>query len=269
MAGERPVLDLGTLDRMGLSDSPIHRLDPRAKLLVTFAFLLAVVSHDKYAVSALTPFFLYPAVLLALSCVPVTFLLCRLLWAAPFAVLLGAFNPLIDHAPLLTLGGLDISGGWVSFASILLRFALVVSALVLLVATTGVPALAHAAQRLGMPRAFVVQLLMLYRYLFVLAGEAGRMARAHRLRAGDRRAAAWRVFARMAGQLLLRALDRADRIHRAMLCRVFDGRVPMLDTLRFRPQDWGFLLGWLALFAFLRGFEPARLLGSLILGGGS
>lgn len=266
--GDQAFLEPGLLDRLGHGDSSIHRLDPRAKLVVTFAFVLVVVSHDKYAVSALAPFFLYPAALLALSGIPVGQLVRKLVVTAPFALLVGLFNPLLDRAPLLELAGLEIAGGWVSFLSILLRFALTISALFLLVATTEIPALGRAAERLGVPRAFVVQLLMLYRYLFVLADEAARMARGHRLR-GARRHPHWRVFAQMIGQLLIRALERARRIHRAMLCRGFDGRIPLLAELRFQARDWAFLLGWIAAFALLRFAEPAQLLGKLVLGGGA
>ena len=44
------------LDRLAYLDSPAHRLDPRAKLLATLAFVVAVVSFPKYEVSALAPY---------------------------------------------------------------------------------------------------------------------------------------------------------------------------------------------------------------------
>ena len=126
-------------------------------------------------------------------------------------------------------GGVAISVGWVSFASILLRFALTVSAALLLVAGTGMHPLCAALGRLGVPRVFTVQLLFLHRYIFVLAGEAD--AHGHRARAARRRARAHAlaVYASLLGHLLLRAFERARRIHLAMLARGFDGELRRAD----------------------------------------
>ena len=63
------------------------------------------------------------------------------------------FNPLFDQQTLLQLGPLAISGGWVSFVSILLRFALTVFAALILIATTSFTGVCMALERLGAPRA--------------------------------------------------------------------------------------------------------------------
>lgn len=268
MSGGHPsAFDLGAIDRLGQGASPIHRLDARAKLLATFAFIVAVVSADKYAVGDLLPFFVFPIVVASLGGVPTGFVVRRILVIAPFAVLVGIFNPFLDDTVALTVAGVAVSRGWLSFASILLRFALTVGALLILVATTGVPSLGRAAERLGAPRAFVQQLLSLYRYLFLTMDEAARTIRAYRLRAVDRTRPDWRTFARILGQLLLRAVARARRVYDAMLSRGFDGEIRMLGGLRFTARDWTFLLGWLAAFALLRFAHPARHIGDLLLGG--
>lgn len=267
MSGSHSAFDLGTLDRLSQGSSPIHCLDPRIKLVVTLAFVLAVVSLDKYAVGDLLPFFLFPAVVLGQSGIPVRFVLRKVAVVAPFAVLVGMFNPLFDHTVVLALGGVGISGGWLSFVSILLRFALTVGALVLLVATTGVPALGRAAERLGAPRLFVMQILGLYRYLFLLVGESQRTLRAYRLRSVGGKSPGWRIFAQILGQLLLRAMARARRVYEAMLCRGFDGELRLIGVLRMTRRDWIFLIAWLAIFAALRFLHPANLIGRLVLGG--
>lgn len=267
MSGPSSAFDLGTLDRLSQGTSPIHTLDPRAKLLATLAFVLAVVSLDKYAVGDLLPFFLFPAIILARSGIPVRFVARKIILVAPFAVLVGVFNPLFDQTVVLRIGDIDITGGWVSFASILLRFVLTIGALLLLIATTGVPALGRAAERLGAPRIFVMQILGLYRYLFLLVGESQRTLRAYRLRAVDAGVPSWRIFAQILGQLLLRAVARARRVHEAMLCRGFDGELRLLGTLRFSPRDWAFLAAWTAAFAALRFLRPAEVIGALVTGG--
>lgn len=260
------LFDLGTLDRLGQGDSAIHRLDARAKLVVTLAFVVVVVSMDKRAVGDLLPFAVFPIALLALSDIPAGFILRRMAVVAPFAVLVGAFNPWFDREVVLTIGGVAITGGWLSFVSILLRFALTIGALLLLVATTPVPALGRAAEKLGAPRVFVTQLLGLYRYLFLLTDEIHRTVRACRLRMPDDRAPGWRVFGRILGQLLLRAVARARRVYDAMLCRGFDGTWRLIDTPSMTARDWLFVAGWISAFAALRLWLPSRALGGLLLG---
>lgn len=262
---ETAFLDLGALDALAGRDTPLHRLDPRAKLVTTFLFILTVVSFGKYEIAALLPFLLYPATLIALGELPAGMLARKLLWVAPFAVLVGLFNPLLDRQILLHLGPVGISGGWLSFLSILLRFALTVSAALILIASTGFTAVCMALERLGAPRVFALQLLFLYRYLFVLVDEAARMVRARALRTFRGRGGGMRVFASLVGQLLLRTLDRAQRIHLAMLCRGFDGEIRMLRPLRIGRAEIAFVAGWAALFLLFRLVHLPRLLGGLIL----
>ena len=261
-----PFLELATLDALSGGSTVIHRLDPRAKIITVAAFIVGVASFGRYDLSALLPFALFPAVLITLSDTPVRYILKRLLAALPFVLFVGILNPVLDRAPVLLLGGLPLAGGWVSFASILLRFALTVGAALALMATTRFEDLCLALERLGLPRVFTLQLAFLYRYAFVLFAEGQRMLRAFRLRANGRKVTLG-IFASMAAQLLLRTWDRAQRIQRAMLARGFTGQ--------FRPaapRAWGlpetlFTLGWLACFATLRWVDLPRLLGGLAAGG--
>ncbi|MCO6401609.1 MAG: cobalt ECF transporter T component CbiQ [Verrucomicrobia bacterium] len=261
MRAESRWLELGQMDDAARMDSAVHRLDPRAKILVTLALLVVVMSFSRYTLSALTPFLSYPLVLIALSRVPLLPLARKLLWAAPFALLVGAFNPLFDREPMLHLGGWTISGGWISFANIGIRFVLTVSAALVLIATTGMHRLCAGMERLAVPRVLVAQMLFLYRYLFVVSGEGSRMVRAAQLRAGAS-ALSLRVYGTLVGMLLLRSLDRAERVHQAMLARGFEGSLRRLDAHSFGWREAAFVLGWLSFFAVARVWNLATLLGS-------
>jgi cobalt/nickel transport system permease protein len=74
-----------------------------------------------------------------------------------------------------------------------------------------------------------------------------------------------RVIGPLLGQLLLRTLDRAQRIHRAMLCRGFDGEIRLLRPLRIGRAEVAFTLGWAAFFIALRLYNFPRLLGAFFL----
>jgi len=254
------------LDELAAADTAVGRVDPRAKLLTTIAFLITVASFGRYQVGALLPLALFPVALLALGEVPPGPLLWRVLLVSPFAILVGAFNPLLDRTPFGTLGPLALTGGWVSLASILLRFVLSVSAALLLVATTGFDAVCAALARVRVPRALVVQLLFMYRYLFVLSEEASRTSRAFALRSPDKPRPSLRAAGTLLGQILLRTLDRAQRVHTSMVCRGFDGEVRLQRPMRWRASDSAFVGGWSAFFLLVRAYDLPRLLGGAITG---
>jgi cobalt/nickel transport system permease protein len=263
---ESALLNIGYLETLSYQQTPLHRLDPRAKLLTTLAFIIAVVSYGKYEITGLLPFFLYPVVLVAVGNLPPLYLARKILLAAPFAFFIGIFNPLLDRTILVHLGPIGISGGWVSFASIMLRFLLTVSAALILIAATGLNGVCLALEKIGVPRIFVVQLLFLYRYIFVLTEEALRLVRARSLRSFQGRGLGFKVFSSMIGQLLLRTLDRAGRIHLAMLSRGFDGIIRPTRPLKIHGRDAAFFLGWSALFGLMRWYNIPYLLGNAAAG---
>lgn len=258
--------DIGRMDDWARGDSPAHRLDARAKAVATLAFIVVVMSFPRREVSALVPFLLYPVVLTSVSRIPIGEIFRKMLVASPFAVFVGMFNPLLDRQPAAVVGTIVISGGWLSFASILLRFVLTVWAALALVGCTGIYRLVAGLERLGLPRVFAVQLLFLYRYLFVIADEGARMKRGVDARAGGKKALTLRVYGSLIGHLLLRSMDRAERVHRAMLARGYEGRVATLDRSRFRADDGFFVFGCLTAFGVARAWNLSAAIGRLVLG---
>lgn len=255
MTFDAQYFDFGRLDRLSYRDTFVHRLDPRTKVIATMLFLVTVVSFPKYEVAALVPFFLFPVVVTTVGEIPVRFILRKVLLVSPFAIMIGVFNPLLDTATIAVVYGIPISAGAVSFLSILLKFALTVSAALLLIATTSFPGVCRALRQLGLPSLFVSQLLFLYRYLFVLMEEAMRITRAREMRSVGSRGAGIGVTVRLIGTLFVRTVDRAERIYRAMLSRGFQGEVPSLRRDRFGAADGVSLaasVAFLAIFRFCR-----------------
>ncbi|OGR69425.1 MAG: cobalt ECF transporter T component CbiQ [Elusimicrobia bacterium GWC2_61_19] len=260
------LVDIGYMDTLAAGSTPLHRLDPRAKLLTTALFIVAVVSFGKYEVSALLPFLLYPVYLAAEGRLPARYLFKKVLLVSPFAVMVGIFNPFFDGGVLLRVGHLGVSGGWVSFASILLRFLLTVSAALALLALTGINSICEGLLRLGAPRAFVVQLLFLNRYLFSLAAETENMTRARALRSAGKRGMRFGVFIQILGHLLLKTLDRAERVYRAMLARGFDGHIRVTRGYKIGRRELLFFFCWTALFALFRFVNLPVMLGQAVTG---
>ena len=259
------LLDFKRLDRLATGDTPIHHLDPRAKVLATLVFIVTVVSFGKYEVTALVPFFLFPVVMIALGNLPVSYIIKKIALLCPFALVVGMFNPIFDREVLVQIGSLGITGGWISFASIVMRSILTVGAAIVLVGVTGFPGICLALERVGMPRVFAVQLLFLYRYIFVLTDEGSRMERARKLRAFGKKMEPG-IFSSLVGHLLLRTWQRAERIHMAMLARGFTGEFHTRQDTRFGGREMLFLFGWSTLFIIMRFLNLSQLVGSLVTG---
>jgi cobalt/nickel transport system permease protein len=187
--------------------SPIHRAAPPVKLVLAVAFVLAVVALPRGA--WLAHAFLGLALLVGAlaSRVPLSLLGRRLLAVEPFA--LG-----VALLALLQPDGLHV------FLAVLAKSTLSLAAVVLLGATTPFSQVLRALSRFRVPSLLVTALALLYRYLFVLVEEMGRMQRARRSRSFSRsRWVTWRASAAVIGQLFLRTTARAERIYAAMCAR--------------------------------------------------
>lgn len=264
MSIENALLELRRLDDLAAQDTPLHRLDARAKALVTVIYLVSMLSLGRHEVSRLLPYAAFPWLLAVLGNIPGSMLLRRAALALPFVLVVGLFNPLLDRAVHMHLGPLAVTGGMLSFTSIVLRALLAVTTGLALVAVTGFDRLCRALGRLGLPGVFLVQLQFLYRYLFVLAAEATRMTHARSLRSAGSGRPSLREYRSLLGCLLLRTLDRAGRVHQAMLCRGFDGTMPESGRrTSFGPREWRFCLAWGLYLMAVRIYDLPLFLGSL------
>jgi cobalt/nickel transport system permease protein len=72
------------------------------------------------------------------------------------------------------------------------------------------------------------------------------------------------AYASLLGHLLLRTLDRAQRIYSAMWCRGFDGTIRTTKQLSFGRAEYLFMLLWISLFVIMRFKNLPLFLGEYI-----
>lgn len=239
---------------------------PVISVLTTLACIVTIASFDRYSVSALLPYFLYPMVLSILSNLPGRLLMAKILLVLPFALLIAIMNPLLDRTVACQFGQISVSGGWVSFSSIMLRATLTASAALSLLASTGFSALCSALDRIGLPQPLVSQLLFMYRYLHLLIDDARMASKARILRSQGKHGMEIRPYSSMLSHLLIRSWERAERIHMAMLARGFKGQFPSRNQRTTHLYDYIWLFGWLTLFIVCRIENIPLLLGRSING---
>jgi cobalt/nickel transport system permease protein len=238
--------------------SPAHRLDPRAKILGLLAVTVVAVS---------TPVARWPvfagcaAVLLlfaALARVRPSELWRRVRVVLPLVLLVGALVPLTrTGGRAFALGPVTVhEAGLLVFAAVAAKAAIGTCSAALLGATTTFPAVLRGLEELRVPRLLVQIAGFMYRYLFVIVEEVGRMRAAlvsrgyrprHALQAGP--------MGRVATAMFLRTYGRGERVHDAMLARGYRGSMPQVAPLALGRADVAFVA------AVLLALVPLRLLG--------
>ncbi len=228
------IYNIRKIDDLSQKTTFIHRLHPLVKFLTTVAYMALLISFDRYETVALVPFALFPLFLFVFGEIPFGFVLKRVLLVEPFIIGVGILNPLFDPNSFV-LGGLTLSVGWLTFLAIFIKSTLLVTATILLIATTGMDNLAKALRMLKIPKVFVLQLLLTYRFITVLAEEVFRMIRAYTLRAPGQKGIHISAWGSFAGQLILRSFERAQRIYQSMVLRGFQGEynTGVIEKIKF------------------------------------
>ena len=246
---EKALTELNEVERMACTGSRMHSIDPRAKLIVTVIYIVVVLSFALDSPAGIILFWMFPIIVSAMSGISYNAVFVKSLYTLPFIMFIGIFNPIFNREPMLYIGDMAISRGWVEFVSIIIRGLLSVQAVLLLIMSTGFNRLCAAMGKLGVPSIFTTQLMLLYRYIFVLLDEALSMDRARTSRSYGRKKYGLKMWGTFIGQLLLRTVERAQRIHRAMLSRGFTGKILMRGNMHWRLCDTIYVVVWCLLFA--------------------
>ncbi len=256
---DSPLLGDGTTSPNHLSD-----IDSRALLLVTVGYIVVMLSVPVLNLGMLIWFAAYPVVMAPLSHLSYGRIFGRSLITLPFILLIGAMNPLFDQRVAMNIGGIEVSAGWISFISIIVRGLLSVQAALILISDRGFNGVCRAMGRLGLPSVLVTQLMMVSRYMQTLGEEALTMNRARRSRGYGRRNYPVKEWGRFIGQLLIRSVERGERINRAMVARGFNGTLPRNFGRVRSEHSWEtnstvFMLIWGVVLFCMRYFDVSAI----------
>jgi len=230
----------------------LHQLDPRVKVIICLGFILTASGLPPGSWLSLAGLLLIALGAAWSSGLGATFALRRSLIALPFALAALTLPFTTPGERLLEWPALGLAvsrPGLMRAGSLLLRAWLAVQAAALLLGTTRFRELLWALEGVRVPAVIVSLLGLTYRYLFLLADEVLHMLRGRRARSAGGRGPGMRWQARVAGgmvgALFLRALERSQRVHAAMLSRGYDGRARILQTRRLAPSDtWALTLAF-------------------------
>ena len=207
--------------------SPVHRAPAHLKIVALVVFMLVVVATPRGWWPAYAAYLVVLLGVIALSRVPATYLLKRMVVEVPF-VFFALLLPFVASGPRTEFLGLTVSeAGLHAGAKLLVTATLGVMASLTLAATTESQALLQGLTRLRMPSLLVQIMGFMIRYLEVVTDELRRMKVARESRGFSARdPRQWPVLAKSFGALFIRSYERGERVHLAMLSRGYTGRLP-------------------------------------------
>ncbi len=219
--------------------SPIHRLDPRPRILLATAYSFVVALSDRFLALFLALAFSF--LLIGIARLAVVDVAKRLLPANGLFLFLWLVVPLtFPGTPLFHLGPLAATReGFLLSAAITIKCNAILLTLIAMVATSPVATLGAALARMRIPGKMVFLLLMSYRYLFVMETEYQRLVRSAALRCFRPSTSlhTYRTVAYLIGMLFVRASVRAEGVYKAMICRGFSGKFHSLQEFSFSTRD--------------------------------
>jgi cobalt/nickel transport system permease protein len=226
-------------EQFSTGESFVHNLDPRVKIIVAILYSIVVAVSSNF--SALLPALGISALLIVLGKLSIRKILYRLLLVNGLIIFLWVFLPFTYKGEILfTMGPLAGTKEGVLYASqITIKCNAILLAMIALLSTTPVSTLGHAMGQLYFPDKIIHLFLFTYRYIHVIFQEYNRLINAMRIRGfkPQTNLHTYRSYAYLVGMLLVRSYDRAERIHKAMLCRGFHGKYYTLTQFSIKIGD--------------------------------
>lgn len=255
------MVTLTDIERESYKNSPIHSLDPRVKLLFALAVIIYTVSlpriHEEN-IARLLSVEIYLLLIVLAAGLDLRYFFLRILAILPFGLAIALIQPFLRPSfienytvyPLDLPLGLSITYEGLAFGSSLIaKFLVCITAIVLLSSTTRMRDMVSAADRIGIPREFTLLLSMMVRYLFLFWAVLKRIRIAQQTRLFDiwnkdvpRRWVLEQVGNSMSS-IFIRSYEQGERTYVSMLCRGYgSGHEKSYYRTRIRIPDIFFLL---------------------------
>jgi cobalt/nickel transport system permease protein len=254
-------ITLTDIERESYKNSPLHRLDGRVKILTTIAIIVFAVSlprinDDNFM--RLSMIEAYLIILMMVAKLNPVYVILRFIAVLPFGlgiVLIQPFvrQPFIDSFtphPLSLPFGLSMTYEGIEFGlSLLLKFVVCVTAIILFSSTTKMNDMVISARRLGIPKEFTLIMTMMVRYLFLFWSvlKLIRIAQRSRLfNIWNKNVSRKWILAQVGNtisSLFIRSYEQGERTYISMLCRGYGSNKDMyIHKSKLKTADFVFTI---------------------------
>ena len=235
---------------MNLIKSSLNNLATQSLMIMSILFILVLTTlpmDNSISLAVLTSLLFSLIILAGLN----PWQLCRkAALVLPVAALLSAAQPFLtrpDSRIFLKISELSFSyshSGLMFWLLLTFKTFLAACFLVFVTSLKPLPQILSSSSKLGLPRELVGVLLFTYRYLAIIADEAVSMKRAAQCQNfRPRNLAQASITGGIIANLLLRSLERAERVYQAMLARGYRDHLST-ETKSLQRVDYVFLSVW-------------------------
>ncbi len=225
-------------------NSPVHRLDPRVKIVTAALFSVVVALNYEPAVLFVALASILALLFAARLCLKKV--LKRLLLANGFILVLWFFLPFTTPGTTaFTVFGIGATFEGLGYAALItIKSNTILITCMVLLSTCPILDLLYALHHLHVPDKVVHLFFFSYRYLYVINQEYIRLTNAMKVRCfkPGHNLHTWRSLAYLVGMLILKSSERSRRIYSAMLCRGFKGKFYVSEHRVFRKSDLAFIV---------------------------
>lgn len=228
------------LDTYAGLKSPIHRWEPRCKLiaLLTLIFAFAFVQQ----LILLPAMVIVTLIYYGVSRLPVAFLLNRLRYPGFFLAAIAILLPFsVGNTIVWQLGFLALrQEGLQALTLIVTRFLCILTVSLILFGTAPLLTSIKAMRGLGLPAVLADMTLLSYRYIEQFGEDLRRMQTAMRLRGFRVNKLSRRnliVLASLIGSLLVRSYDQSQQVYQAMILRGYGCVAPRRQQFKTHTSD--------------------------------
>jgi len=238
-------------------DTLIHRLDPRVKVVSCGLLTILTVASKSWGMVGMS---LLLGVMLLLSA-----RLSRLGVMRRFARL-NVFMLFVLGVLCVTIPGTEVWRWWVLSVTseglarggmIALKANAIVVWVTVMVGTIEVVSLGHALAHLKVPGKLIQIFLFTVRYIDVLHHERLKLSRAMKMRGFKPKLNrhTMRSLGYLVGMMLVRSLERSERIYAAMKCRGFKGHFYIFGHFVMKRNDYVFLVMVIGFFTVMLSWK--------------
>lgn len=210
---------------INVADNPCRIIPASARLAITLTVILlaSLIPLENWPAHGLLLVVVFVG--LSLAGVTVGYLIRRLALFLPMLLMFGFSVPLTQW---------NNPAAWSWMLALGIRCTTSFLAGLWLIHALPFPELLATLIRWRCPTLLIAMLSFMYRYIFILWDELARLRHAREARDFGQVSmkTKWIGNAQMIGLLLLRAMERAERTHHAMLARGWDGSIRFLDSDR-------------------------------------
>lgn len=229
-----------TFDTLSDANSFLNKISPFAKVIVFIFFLISLISLNKYNLTKTILLTSFVIALIYTSPIKFTTAIKFSLVLSPIIFFFVIFNPIFDTNKILFMEH-KINAGYISAITTLIKFFNTTTISILIVSSTKFFELTSALYMLKIPKFIILQLVIMYRFLFLFISDIINTIESIKSRSYTKDSIKWSDLKGIFTTFFVRAIYKSEDVYISMLSRGFKPE-KFYQELDFNIKDFLFIM---------------------------